>query len=197
MNRGEPPADEAQERGQGGTPTRPMPPPPPHYSGGSYPYPPQQGYSTYPYPYPPPPVKKGLPRWFWVIMGLLGVFMVLAIVGIIFFGVWFGTTLGKPVEAINKFYSALAAGRCDEARSLLATSVRDVDYCARWNELKAQGETNAGNIAGSINIRNGLATVSWRLQAGGRAHSLDIQLEEIGGQWKIIGSFPDLLPVPR
>src|SRR5688572_2550273 len=144
---------DGEQRPEGGTPTTPVPPPPP----GGQEYPPAQGYPQQgyppqgaygqggyppPYQYPPAPVKKGLPRWFWAILGVVGVCAVLAIIAVAFFGTWFADVLGKPVATVTKFYSALDAGRCDEARSLLTRDMQSVDYCARWNELKAKGTTN-------------------------------------------------------
>jgi hypothetical protein len=138
-------------------------------------------------------VKKGLPRWFWVILGVFGLFAVLAIIAIIFFGSWFADVLGKPVDTVRQFYSALDAGRCDEARSLLTSDMQRIDYCARWNELEAKGTTNIGGLDGGVSINNGISRVDWALTAGGELHKISITLNE---QMKISGSTAALLPAP-
>jgi CubicO group peptidase (beta-lactamase class C family) len=183
--------DDRDRRPDTGTPTTPVPPPP--QQGGYYP-PPGYGYGyPPPYPYAPPP-RKGLPRWFWWVVGIIGLVVVLAGIGIVMLGLWFGDTLSRPLQTVTRFYSALDAGRCDEARDQLSGSIASTDWCARWRQLKERGATEPGGLNGGISVRNGIATIDWVLQAGGTRHETEVQLEERGGQWKIVRSFPDLLP---
>jgi hypothetical protein len=131
-----------------------------------------------------------------VIIGLVGACALVAIIGFAFFGSWFAGVLGKPVETITKFYTALDAGRCEEARSLLTAEMQGTDYCARWNELKAKGTTTVGGLDGGISVTNGISRVDWSMLAGGERHRPVIMLRELGGQMKIFESSPDLLPRP-
>jgi len=143
------------------------------------------------------PVKKrrGGPRLliFFLLVAAAGVAIYVLLGGR--FGILGGGT-EEPVAAISAFYSSLDAGKCDDARSVLANpDATAQELCDRWKALKDAGPTTPG-AADTVSVSGDNATVAWLRTAGGKPANFTIALRKMNNAWKLTNPSTELLPAP-
>jgi hypothetical protein len=107
-----------------------------------------------------------------------------------------GGSNSEPVATVTGFYSALDAGKCDDARNALANpDVTAQQLCDRWKALKDAGPTTTGAVD-TVSVSGDSATANWLMTAGGKKNNRPISLRKINNAWKITTPTSELLPTP-
>ena len=111
----------------------------------------------------------------------------------------FGFLVGSndaPVAAITAFYSALDNGKCEDARTALASpDMTAQQLCDRWKALKDAGPTSTGAVD-TVSVSGDTANVNWLMTAGGKPNNRALSLRKSNNTWKITNATSELLPVP-
>lgn len=169
-------------------------PQPPNYQSspsGTPGYLPPQPYGYY--SAPPLPPKKSKRVW-WIVGGIAGAFILLAIVGFAVLGVFLVRNLGPARTATTEYFAAIKAHDWNTAYDHLSTplkaTVKPSDLEATWlRREQADGPVDQFKVSGT-NIKstngNSTATVTGTLAyASGASDPKIVTLVKEGGVWKL------------
>jgi Domain of unknown function (DUF4878) len=179
---------------------------PPQQYGGQQPQyggmPPQPGYG-----YPAPPPQKTSLRWLWITLGIVGGVLVLicggctllSFMGIGLFGQVVNTVVG-PTTAANAYYQNIENQNYAQAYTYLDTSsvtssgqainTQSAFITLAQAEDLAQGKVTSfsqTNISTASTNGVNTATVTMTVTRTGSTYTVQLQLREENGTWKIVG----------
>lgn len=159
--------------------------------GGQYPMPPGQpaggGYGQMPHQVPVSEPPKKRRRWLWIVLGVLG-FFILLIGGCTVFLV---NAVSAPIDATNEYVARLDDGDYQGAYDSLCSSARSSISAEDWIALVREGQP--GEITGynfssaSVNSSGGVSTaeVSGTIEFGSDVRTITYNLLEEDGEWRI------------
>jgi hypothetical protein len=179
-----------------------VPPTQPQYGGQpQYGMPPQPGYG-----YPAPPPQKTSLRWLWITLSIIGGVLVLVCGGCILLSVLgigiFGQAVNSivaPTTTANAYYQAIQNQNYTQAYTYLdfnsvtiagqQTATQDAYIATAKAEDLANGVvTSFTQTSIHSSSTNGVntATVIMSVTRSGSSYSVDLQLKEENGTWKIV-----------
>ena len=177
-------------------------PPPPNYGQKPYNPPPDYMYGgAPPMPNYEQPRKKSSLRWLWITLAIVGGLLVLVCGGCAiasYAGIgYFAKTIAGPSVAVNSYYQNIKDQNYDQAYTYLDTSgtvqSQFVNASSFAQVAKAQDQVKGPVTAFSqTNIStdstNGVntANVTMSVTRNGSAYTVQLQLKEENGVWKII-----------
>jgi hypothetical protein len=144
--------------------------------------------------------------WVWVVVGLFSV-ACLGCVGIVVAGSFAaeGAVKGimsavEPVMTTTSFYENLQEGDYDAAHDLLGSQLAAIyppDVLqARWEDFESEEGSLYSHVPDMDQMaKSSKASVTEQLYtSGGSTFDVELSLERAGGDWKIVGASPSLIP---
>ncbi len=174
-------------------------------------YNPQQQYGAPPYNQPPPPYgappvpgyaqipqqqPKRSKRWLWITLSIVGGVLVLSCIGCVVLGALGYNFLAPTVSAsvtASSYYQAIENQDYTKAYSYLASNMQTTSnqpltqglftQVAQTRDLRDGQVTNFSQT--NISTNNGTASVAMSVTRSGQSYVVQLQLQQINGNWVI------------